>query len=300
MDTGEKIKAVQRMQDYIEKNIDQAFTLCELAREAGYSPWHSTRIFREMTDKTPFEYIRALRLSKAALRLKSEDVRIIDVALDFHFGTHEGFTRAFSRHFGMTPADFKKNKQELELFMPSQIRDYYIKKQKGEGKMSEKSGTRTIFVQVVDRPLRKLILKRGIKATHYFEYCEEAGCEIWNILSGIEGALYEPIGMWLPEKFRRPGTSVYAQGVEVPHDYTGEIPDGFEMMELPACKMMVFQGPPFKDEEFMGAIEELWEEMKKYNPQLYGFKWADDDGPRFQLAPLGYRGYMEARPVRTL
>jgi hypothetical protein len=33
-------------------------------------------------------------------------------------------------------------------------------------------------VQVVERPERKLILKRGVKAAHYFEYCEEVGCEV--------------------------------------------------------------------------------------------------------------------------
>ena len=52
------------------------------------------------------------------------------------------------------------------------------------------------------------------------------------------------------------------------------------------------------DEEFQQAIGDLWEVMKKYNPELYGFTWADEDGPRFQLEPQGYRGYIEARPVR--
>ena len=56
----------------------------------------------------------------------------------------------------------------------------------------------TIFVQVVDRPARKLILKRGIQAEDYYAYCEEVGCEVWDVLSGIKQALYEPIGMWLP------------------------------------------------------------------------------------------------------
>jgi hypothetical protein len=69
-------------------------------------------------------------------------------------------------------------------------------------------------------------------------------------------------------------------------------------MELPACKLMVFQGPPYKDEDFEEAIVELWQVMKKYNPEFYGFKWAGEDGPRFQLAPQGERGYIEARPVR--
>ena len=193
------------------------------------------------------------------------------------------------------------NITSLRLFMPPHIRDYYLRLQKGEGTMAKQSTVNTVFVQVVDRPARKLILKRGIRATHYFEYCEEYGCdEVWGILTSITDALYEPIGMWLPENLRRPGTSVYAQGVEVPFDYAGEVPEGFELIDLPPCKMMVFQGQPYDDEKFEQAIGDLWEVMKNYNPEIYGFSWADEDGPRFQLEPQGYRGYIEARPVRQI
>ena len=166
--------------------------------------------------------------------------------------------------------------------------------------MTEKTDVNTVFVQVVDRPARKAILKWGTKATHYFEYCEEVGCDVHSFLCSIKDALYEPIGMWLPEKLRKPGTSVYAQGVEMPADYSGEVPEGYDIMDLPPCKMMVFQGQPFEDEKFGEAIEEMWGLMKTYNPEIYGFAWADEDGPRFQLEPQGYRGYIEARPVRQL
>lgn len=166
--------------------------------------------------------------------------------------------------------------------------------------MKEKTNQNTVFVQVIDKPERKLILKRGTKATNYYEYTEEVGCDIWGILSSIKEALNEPIGMWLPKNLCVSGTSVYSQGVEVPANYEGEVPDGFEIITLPACKMMVFQGQPYKDENFDQAIEELWEVMNNYDPKLCGFNWADEDGPRFQLAPMGYRGYIEGRPVREI
>ena len=69
--------------------------------------------------------------------------------------------------------------------------------------------TSVIFTQVIERPARKLILKRGVQATDYYAYCEEVGCEIWGILESIKGALYESIGVWLPEGMRKPGTSEY-------------------------------------------------------------------------------------------
>jgi len=300
MDSWEKINAVQRMQDYIDEHITDPISLHMLAKAAGYSPWHSARIFKELTGKTPFAYIRELRLSRAAIKLRDDNVKIIDVALDFVFDSHEGFTRAFSKQFGMTPQDYCKNKPPLKLFMPRRICDYYLMLQKGVNKMTKNNNTNTVFVQVIERPARKLILKRGVKATHYFEYCEEVGCDVWSVLCSIKEAIYEPIGMWLPENLRKPGTSIYAQGVEVPEDYSGEVPEGFEIIDLPPCKMMVFQGQPYEDDKFQEAIGDLWEAMKNYNPEIYGFRWADEDGPRFQLAPMGYRGYIEARPVRQL
>jgi len=103
MERWEKIMAVQRMQDYIEAHLNDPITLHQLAEAARYSPWHSARIFKEITGKAPIEYIRAFRLSQAAIRLSDPDVRIVDVALDFVFDTHEGFTRAFSRQFCMIP-----------------------------------------------------------------------------------------------------------------------------------------------------------------------------------------------------
>ncbi len=297
MEHWQKVMAVAHMQDYIEANLGEPITLAKLAGKAGYSPWHAARIFKELTGHTPFDYVRTMRLTKAAERLREGGIKVVDVAFDFVFDSHEGFTRAFTRQFGMPPKRFAQQRPPLESFLPAQARDYYLTLQRGEKTMANLN---TVFVQVVERPERKLILKRGKKATNYFEYCEEAGCEVWDVLTGIREALYEPIGMWLPEKLIAPGTSEYAQGVEVAADYAGPVPEGYEIISLPACKMMVFQGPPFDDEKFETAIGDIWELMKAYDPKLYGFEWADQDSPNFQLAPMGYRGYIEARPVRAL
>ena len=300
MEKRDKLNAVQRMQDCIEQHLTEPISLYMLAQAAGYSPFHSERIFKEMTGKTPFDYIRALRLSRAAIKLWNKDTRVIDVAFDFVFESHEGFTRAFSRQFGISPRSYSQSRPILKLFMPSRASHYYLKQQKGEIKMTENAKTNTVFVQVVDRPERKLILKRGKKAGDYFEYCQELGCDVWDNLGKIKDALYEPIGMWLPQNLVTPGTSVYAMGVEMPVGYKGPVPQGCEMITLPACKMMVFQGTPYDDADFEEAISNIWDLMKIYDPKIYGFEWADNDGPRFQLSPMGYRGYIEARPVRQL
>lgn len=304
---NEKVEAVGKMQEYIQSHINDPISLRDLALLCGVSPWHASRIFKELMGKTPFEYIRALRLSQAALKLRDEDVKVIDVAFDYVFNTHEGFTRAFSRQFGINPSDYKTHTPPLQLFIPYQIKETYRYKQKKEKKMNNLSSvkgdgkqTQTVFVQVVERPARKMMLKRGIKATDYFEYCNEVGCDVWGVLISVKEALNEPMGVWLPSSLMEKGTSQYAQGVEVPADYSGQVPDGFDIIDLKPCKMMIFQGPPFKDENFEDAIYSLWEVIKSYDPKLYGFSWADQDAPRFQLAPQGYRGYIEGKPVKQL
>ncbi|HEX3038267.1 MAG TPA: AraC family transcriptional regulator [Oscillospiraceae bacterium] len=298
MERWEIICAVQRMQDYIERHITEPITLNQLAKSAGYSQWHSERIFRELIGKTPFDYIRSLRLSKAAIILRDENPKIIDVAFDFVFDSHEGFTKAFSKQFGLSPKEYSREAPPIQLFIPYRIYDYYHTLQKGDSVMEENKNANTVFVQVVERPARNVLLKRGIKAADYFAYCNEVGCDVWGVLTSVKEALYEPIGMWLPKSMIKEGTSKYVQGVELPLDYSKPIPDGYEMVELPPCKMMVFQGQPFQDDDFCEAIQDMWELMKNYDPTLYGFEWADEDAPRFQLAPMGYRGYIEARPVK--
>lgn len=299
MSFEENLKAVQRMQDYIEEHIKDPITLKKLSQVSGYSLWHSSRIFKDLIGINPFSYIRSFRLSMAAKKLEEKETRIIDVAFDFVFDTHEGFSRSFSKQFGINPREYQKKRPSIKLFLPTkQIKTFF--NHKGGTNMSDQSNPKTVFIQIVNRPARMLLLKRGIKATHYYQYCEEVGCEVWEILSSIKDALFEPIGMWLPKNMIKPGTSLYAQGVEVPLNYQGIIPDGFDSIILPSCQMMIFQGQPFKDDDYEEAISEVWDVIKDYNPEIVGYQWADDDGPRFQLAPLGYRGYMEGRPVRPV
>ena len=290
------IRAVRQMQDYILANLRDKISVNDLARAAGYSAWHAQRMFKELTGQPPFEYIRRLRLSRAALELRDKPSRVLDVALDFMFDSHEGFTRSFSKEFGVTPAKYRRQPRPVKLFLPFPL-PLRQKSEKGEERMSDGTST-TIFVQVIERPARKVLIKRAKKASDYFTYCDEVDCEIWGILASVKEALYEPVGLWLPEKFRPAGTSEYVQGVELPLDWKGIVPDGLELVDFGPAMMMIFQGEPYDDEDFQEAVGSMMEKIDKFDPTLYGFAWAPDSAPRFQLEPQGWRGYIEARPVR--
>jgi AraC family transcriptional regulator len=108
------------------------------------------------------------------------------------------------------------------------------------------------------------------------------------------------MGMWLPKKLIKPNTSEYVQGVEVPFDYKGIIPDGYELITLDECKMMIFQGPKYDDADFQTEVSKVMQAIDDYDPAPFGFEWADDEAPRFQYEPRGERGYIEGRAVKAL
>ena len=289
---NEHIEAVQKMQDYIAKHLDKNITMADLAKASQYSPWYSYRIFNNLLHMTPSVYIRKLRLSKSALRLRDEKIKVIDIAYDAGFNSVDGYQRAFYKEFGCNPHEYASCPIPIYLFTP-----YGIKyKRKDNKNMSE---VKSIFVQVIEKPERKVIIKRGKEATDYFKYCEEVGCDVWGLLSSIKSICGEPICLWLPKKYIKENTSEYVQGVEVSMDYSSKIPEGFDIIELPKCKYVMFQGEPFEEENFCEAIQQVCGAIKKYNPHINGFDW-DYDNPRIQLEPIGTRGYIELHPIKNI
>lgn len=288
----EQILAVQRMQDYIAEHLEETITLAQLARVSYFSPWYSYRLFREYLAMTPAAYIRRLRLSRAALKLRDEACRITDVAFDLGFGSVDGFTRAFYREFGCNPGQYAQNPVPVALFIPYGAKYRALKKDD-----MDMQNLQTIFIQNVHKPQRNCIIKRGAQAEDYFAYCEEVGCDVWGILTSMRSLCGEPVCLWLPEPYRKPGTSTYVQGVEVPADYTGPIPEGFDMIQLPEADYLMFQGQSFREEDYCEAIAAVQQAMNQYDPATIGFQW-DDTSPRIQLEPRGTRGYVELRAIK--
>jgi len=287
---NDQIQAVRKMQAYIKDHLDEPISAAQLASASGYSNWHANRLFRYWMNITPADYIRKLRLSRAALVLRDEDVTIADAAYSVGFGSVDGFQRAFFKEFGCNPKEYAMRPSALYLFTPFGLEDYGERK---ENTMENKE----IKLQIVSRPARKVMIKRGIRATEYFQYCEEVGCEIWGLLTSVKSLSGEPICLWLPEKYIAPGTSQYVQGVDFAMDSTFQVLDGFDVIELPACEYLMFQGEPFDDVDFEEAIMQVWKAEKEYDPSVIGYQW-DEENPRIQMEPRGERGYIELMPIK--
>ena len=299
MGKTENTIAVEQMKQYIQEHIKDTISLMDLSKVAGYSMYHTSHIFKECEGVSPFEYIRKQRLISSAFSLRHRSQKVIDVAFDYMFSSHEGYTRAFSKTFGISPKQFASIKKREDWIIPFVAQTNSSKKEK-----STMKDTAIIFTQIVERPKRKLLVKRGIKATDYFEYCEELGCnntihsDPWEILSKIKEALNEPAGCWLPKSMIKENTSEYVHAVEVPYNYKGDVPEGFDLIDFKPCKMLVFQGESYNDDDFGEAIGELWQRIEKFNPEVYGYEYDYSIAPKMQLEPQGWRGYIELHPIK--
>jgi AraC-like DNA-binding protein len=200
------------------------------------------RIFKELTGKSPFETIRALRLTRAAQTLQATDEQVIDVALGSGFDSHDGFTRAFARQFAITPQKYQRETPAVNWFCPHPIEAYYVLKE-GAHAMSNEKVSRTVTVTAVERPARKMIFLR-YKAEDYFSACEEVGCDWEGFYNSIPERFDSAGGGRLSASLATPDLGNNAFLVEVPLDYNKPLPDGYEIAELPPCTYLYFIGTP--------------------------------------------------------
>jgi AraC-like DNA-binding protein/GNAT superfamily N-acetyltransferase len=101
------IQLLNRAIVYFENNLTQPALVEEAAVLAGYSRYHFSRLFLTTTGMTPAAYLRKRRLSAAAYELAGSSKRILDIALDYQFQSHEAFSRSFKQEFGISPARYR-------------------------------------------------------------------------------------------------------------------------------------------------------------------------------------------------
>ena len=96
---------------WLESHLDQPLSLDNVALKAGYSKWHLQRMFKDVTGHAIGAYIRARRLSKAAVALRLTSRPILDIALQYRFDSQQTFTRAFKKQFNQTPAWYRRSSE---------------------------------------------------------------------------------------------------------------------------------------------------------------------------------------------
>jgi AraC-like DNA-binding protein len=107
---AERIDAIRRL---IETRYEEQHTLSSLSRFVGMSPFHLTRIFKELTAQSPHQFLIGVRLAKATERLLA-GISVTETCFACGFTNLSHFIRLFGRAFGATPAQFQKRKIKTE------------------------------------------------------------------------------------------------------------------------------------------------------------------------------------------
>jgi AraC family transcriptional regulator len=101
-------RRLQRVLDYIEASLKADIRLEELAAQACLSPFHFSRLFREATGLSPHRYVIDRRVQAARQELARNNLSLVEIALEFGFGSQANFTRVFRKATSLTPGQYRE------------------------------------------------------------------------------------------------------------------------------------------------------------------------------------------------
>ena len=102
---------MRRVLELMDASPTTHLTIDRLAREAGLSPAHFARAFKESVGRAPHQHLLALRLDRARRLLDAPNAALSDVALQTGFADQAHFTRFFKRQFGVTPGSLRRSRR---------------------------------------------------------------------------------------------------------------------------------------------------------------------------------------------
>src|SRR5579863_837852 len=103
-------RRINRVVDYISRNLSAPLTLDSLADVAAFSPFHFHRVFKSFSGENLSNFTQQIRLESAARSLLHSPRReITEIALDCGFGSSSAFAHAFKKHFRMSATQFRSD-----------------------------------------------------------------------------------------------------------------------------------------------------------------------------------------------
>lgn len=279
--------AIRAIADWIERRITEPWTLTDMARANGYSPTYCSTQFHRHTGLTLREYAMQRRLYHAAIAIRDTDARLIDVALEYGYSSHEALTTAFRRAYGVAPADYRRNRSLIRLPLP------IPPERKGGDFMLIEPNIRVEYI-----PAHKYLgVFRSTKVNgetiwpghdcDLVTHTVESMSHLADVIIGAHTAGWCICG----------DERTYFYGLGVPADYDGVVPQGFDLVDVPGGYCQVVSHPPFDyvqdNAEVMHRVEKLAFDAPC---AVRGFRWKEDGHCYQRHYPEGH-GYMVLRPI---
>lgn len=245
----------------IEADLGEEIDLPGVAEQAGYSVFHFGRIFHGVTGETVMDYVRKRRLTEAARALVHTNRRILDIALDWQYDSHEAFTRAFRRAYGMTPVAFRRRRLFVPLRAPLSLAEIHPVGTTGaamETRITSLPAMRVVGMAYIGKNENGEIGKMWDEFIPRFHE--------------VPGKIRSDVALGVCGEAREDGSFRYVAGFQVETDVP--VPEGMATFEVPAATyVVVTQHGPLGDEK-SGLGAPLTYVYRDWLPQS-GYRWAD-------------------------
>lgn len=272
-------KIVDDIDECIKNHNDEALTLRFLSSRLGYSEFHTTRKFKEISGMSFRDYLRLRKLAFALKEVRDSEKSILAIAFDYGFSSHEAFTRAFKGTYGVTPSEYRKSPKPVVLRTKINPFDRYFLGFGEIGMIKSKDDVKIYFVTI---PRHKFLHIKNYESNGYWDFWQKQSlipgqdCDtICGLLDSIKGKLdddgdsgsssgngqimayiNDPDGRLCDWGF--PRTECY--GVRLPFDFKGSVPPQMLMIDVPEADYLVFEHGPFDYEQECRSVEETVEQ----------------------------------------
>ena len=279
-------RQIQKMIDvidlYIKKNDSESLSLGHLSKESGYSEFYISKKFKEISGMQFRDYLRYRRLAFTLKELRDTESRILDVALQYGFSSHEAFTRSFKEAYGITPSEYRRHPIPVALRTIIKPFDCYLSEIGVSHMENSEQKIKTYYVTI---PAHKFLHIKNYESIGYWDFWQKQSlipgqdCEtICGLLDSIKGKLDDMGGSeansgngqimaYINEPDGRicswgiPLAECY--GVRLPADYDGDIPPQMLLIDVPEGEYLVFEHGPFDFERENQSVEEKIEAAMK-------------------------------------
>lgn len=102
--------SIQDVKNYIAENLNEKLTVQRLADESHMSTSHFSRVFKQQTGFSPYDYVLITRLNKAKYLLQKTEMSVSSIAYETGFNSESNFICFFTDNEGISPGKFRKLK----------------------------------------------------------------------------------------------------------------------------------------------------------------------------------------------